>query len=940
MTVPRIPKAPSDKELRSHVRLLGSLLGTTIKRLAGPRVYAAVEALRRGYISLRQKEDPVRHARLMRLITRLDATTLEQVVRAFSIYFSLVNLSEEDFQHRIRRRQMSAGGPLWVGSFDRTLHEFHADGVTPEQLQSLLDNLCYMPVFTAHPTEARRRAIMETLRRIFLDTDRLYDYRLGREERQEITQEMETHIQTLWRTNEVRAQKPQVRDEVKYGIYYFEQSLFSAVPMTYRYLEKAVRRIYGTGSGGQPVVHIPSFLCFGSWIGGDRDGNPFVTPAITETAARMQMASVLGEYLRRVHDLRNVLTHSDLFCEPSQAFKDSLEKDEAIASAVFRDNPDRFRHEPYRRKLYIMRHRLTETLHTVKRRIDGEQAVLPVKSAYGSASEFLHDLRAIHDSLISHDDANIAGAGLTDLIRLAETFGFHLQRLDVRQESSVHTVAVAELLTLLGKGDYAALDENDRIALLTSLIADGPPPDLEGVRPGAQTSQTLEVIRVIARLRQEIGPEVIGAYVISMTHSTSHVIEVLFLGWLAGLAGFRDGNAFCHLRIAPLFETIEDLRHIETVLEALLGNKVYADLLAACGNTQEVMLGYSDSCKDGGILASSWNLYEAQKKIVRITEAHGVGCLLFHGRGGTIGRGGGPTHESILAQPPGTVQGRIKFTEQGEVLSYKYSNTETAAYELSMGATGLLKASRSLIEKPKKDRKRYIEVMEELARLGEEAYRDLIDRTPGLLDYFYEATPVEEIGQLNIGSRPSHRRKADRSKSSIRAIPWVFGWAQSRHTLPAWYGIGSALEEWRGEDPERLALLHDMYREWPFFRSLLSNSQMALTKADMRTAQEYVGLCRNQELAARIFPRIREEYKRTIDQVLAVAQTQTLLDENPLLALSLMRRDPYLDPLNHIQIILLKRHRDSLIRNEEQNPWLSPLLRSINAIASGMRNTG
>jgi len=376
------------------------------------------------------------------------------------------------------------------------------------------------------------------------------------------------------------------------------------------------------------------------------------------------------------------------------------------------------------------------------------------------------------------------------------------------------------------------------------------------------------------------------------------------------------------------------------VLTALLGNDTYRALLAASGNQQEVMLGYSDSCKDGGILASSWSLYEAQQKIIAITGRMGVGCRLFHGRGGTVGRGGGPTHEAILAQPPGTVHGQIKFTEQGEVLSYKYGHPVTAVYELTMGLTGLMKASRSLITAVEPDRPEDQALMAELADIGERAYRDLVDRTEGFLDYFYEVCPVDEIGMLNIGSRPSHRNRANRSKESIRAIPWVFGWAQSRHTLPAWYGIGSALAEWRGSDPTRLERLRGLYREWPYFRALLSNTQMALFKAQMDIAREYTRLAHDRQQAQAIFERIRGEYERTLTEVLAVAEIEVLLQENPGLHLSLLRRDPYLDPLNHIQIALLARYRNEALPEEERERWRDPLLRSINAIAAGMRNTG
>lgn len=936
---------PRDKELRARVKLFGNLLGQVLKRLEGRRALAAVEKLRKGYIALRKQEDPARRAKLMAFIDRLDADSLELIIRAFSTYFSLANIAEEDFLYRERRRQVSEGGPLWVGSFDHTLRELHTQGVPVDRLQCLLDQLAYVPVFTAHPTEARRRTVMEAQRRIFLAADRLNDRRIGREERDELTRELETRIQVLWRTNEVRVKKPQVQDEIKYGLFYFEESLFQAVPMTYRLLEKAIRRTYGEDESGNPRVRVPSFLRFGSWIGGDRDGNPNVTPQVTGLACRLAMEQVLSEYLRQVSELRHELTHSLFMCRPSEAFMKSLERDGSIASAVFGGSADRFETEPYRRKLYIMRYRIGETLNTVRRRLNGEHAVLPGSSAYATAADLHHDLNLIRDSLVSHGDGNVAAGALTDLIRLVETFGFHLFHLDIRQESTVHSQAVADLLRVTGlHDDYAGLAEAERLALLARLVESDelPRPDRKALPESAR--ETLEVFHVIQRMRAEVGPEGVGTYVISMTHAASHVMEVMLLARLGGLVGRNeDGETFCHIRVSPLFETIEDLRHIEEVLESLLTQPAYARLLKASGNLQEVMLGYSDSCKDGGILASSWNLYEAQKKILRIAGAHHVDCRLFHGRGGTIGRGGGPTHESILAQPPGTVHGQIKFTEQGEVLSYKYSNVETAIYELSMGATGLIKASRCVIDNPPMDRRDYLGIMDELAALGEEAYRDLTDRTEGVLDYFYEITPVQEIGQLNIGSRPSHRRKADRSKTSIRAIPWVFGWAQSRHTLPAWYGIGTALERWRNNDPSRLAKLQTMYNEWPFFHSLLSNCQMALTKADMGTAEEYAKLCHDPELAKRVFGRIREEFERTVRQVLNVAGTQTLLDENPTLALSLMRRNPYLDPLNHIQITLLRRQRGLHAAEGEvveHDPWIRPLLRSINAIAAGMRNTG
>ncbi len=931
---------PRDKDLRARIRLFGNLLGKVLNTQAGGQVFSAVETLRKGYIRLREEEDPKLRVRLERLIERLDPEILTHVVRAFSIYFSLANIAEEALQHHERRRHVRAGGPLWTGSFDETLRQFHKQGVTPQQLQSLLDRLAYIPVFTAHPTESKRRTILEALRRIFLTSEQLEDPRLSREERAEIVQQLENQIQILWKTDEVRVHRPLVQDEIRNGLFYFRESLFKAVPAIYRNLEKAIARIYGADLTPDENILVPSFLKFGSWIGGDRDGNPYVKPETTEFALRLQTREILIEYINRVSALSRVLTYSVLLCQPSAAFMESLRCDLERHGGVFADNPNRFSHEPYRRKLYIMRRRLERNLFVVTERLQGRE-VADIDGGYSSEREFLNDLYLIRDSLASHDDRSIADAELKDVIRLAETFGFYLLQLDVRQDSARHTAAVAELLRYRpGAPDYLALSENERLQLLGQAIGEAQPVVFKRAALTPETEETLHVFEVIAGMRREISPRAFGTYVISMTHAASHVMEVMFLARLAGLAGHSTQGWFCDIHVSPLFETIEDLTHIDQVLGTLLDNPVYAALLKVSVNMQEVMLGYSDSCKDGGILASTWNLYEAQKKIIGLTSARGVGCRLFHGRGGTIGRGGGPTHESILAQPPATVHGEIKFTEQGEVLSYKYSNTETAVYELTMGVTGLLKASRSLIQPPEKDPRDYLAIMDEIARLGEQTYRDLTDRSPGVLDYFYESTPITEIGLLNIGSRPSHRAKQDRSKASIRAIPWVFGWAQSRHTLPAWYGIGHALQVWCGNEHERLAKLREMYRNWPFFRALLSNSQMSLFKADMRIAGEYAQLCTDREVSQRIYGLVREEFDRAVAQILSVATTTNLLEENPTLLLSLTGRNPYLDPLNHIQLTLLKRYRDVSLSDREREIWLDPLLRSINAIAAGMRNTG
>jgi phosphoenolpyruvate carboxylase len=805
----------------------------------------------------------------------------------------------------------------------------------------MVDRLHYAPVFTAHPTEARRRAAMESMRRIFLICDQLYSPILGINDQQELEARLAAEIRVAWRTDELRAAKLEVRDEVRNGLYYVRESLFEALPKSYRFFEKAVRKHYGVDAAGVPVVAVPSFIRFGSWIGGDRDGNPFVTADVTEWTVHTQMQTALEEYIARARDLRQTLTHSSGWCQPSAAFADRLrEYEDAYGEQVFRGTQVQlYSREPYRRMMAMVMARLEANLSYVHQSLAGVPSFIG-HLAYEGPADFLDDLHLVRDSLISHGDRIVAMQGLQDLIRLVESFGFHLLQLDIRQESTVHTHAVTRVLEQLDPDfDYAGAGEEARMDRLAGWIGHIDPIRVDEAELDDSARETLAVFRRVAKLQTEVGSDCFGAYVISMTHSASHVMEVMFLARLVGLCGHTGRDWFCHIVVAPLFETVEDLQHSEDILDQLFGNKTYRALLTASGDLQEVMLGYSDSCKDGGILASNWNLYQAQLTITALCQHYRIECRLFHGRGGTVGRGGGPTYDAILSQPPGTVNGEIKFTEQGEMLYYKYSNPETASYEIGMGVTGLIKASatslaRSRVSYPQE----YLDWMAEIAAMGETAYRALIN-APGFIDYFYEATPVTEIGMLNIGSRPSHRKKADRSLASIRAIPWVFGWAQSRHTLPAWYGIGSALRGFGEATPEGLEQLRTMYREWPFFKGLLSNVQMALTKADVEIAEEYARLCEHPE-AMKNYRTIADEYRLTVEWVKQVAQIQELLEDNQSLALSISRRRPYLDPINHIQVRLLKRYRNESVWEEEQLQWLTPLKRTINAIAAGMRNTG
>jgi len=925
----------NDKELRQRVKLFGKLLGNVLKEQSGEEVFRVVEKLRKGFLALRETPNENERKKLEHFIDRLSPEVLTPVIRAFSLYFKLVNIAETNFHQRQRDKLSYTGSEPWTGSFINMLEQFKSQGIQPDQLHSLLQNSLYIPVFTAHPTEAKRRVIMSQLRR-FRGTSQALDFlKQNHTKKQPILDELQNQLDILWKTDEVRAIKPEVRQEIRHGLQYFEETIFKAIPLIYRNLHSAIDKVYGNQNKD---IEIPSLIRFGSWIGGDRDGNPNVTPDVTKLAVRLNAQTVFKEYIKRCNELISELTFSDRFCTPSIAFIEQLIEDDIFYKTIPHTNQDKFIHEPYRRKLYIMRQRIELNLKRIKAGINNQ--TLSGNKGYQLESEFINDLYLIRDSLISHGDTAATRGSLQDLIWLAETFGFFVTHLDIRQESTIHAAAVADILLNSDQSiDYSSLDEDNRLALLGKLLGKQKA-SYSYDKLNEMTKQVLEVFETIIEMRTEVSTQSFGQYVISMTHQASNIMEVMFLAQCTGLINCQKDQSICSLVISPLFETIEDLKHIEPVLDKLLSNKTYRALLTSSGNIQEVMLGYSDSDKDGGITASVWNLYQAQREVLEIGKRYGVKIRLFHGRGGTVGRGGGPTHEAILAQPEGTVSGQIKFTEQGEVLSFKYNNTETAVYELTMGITGLIKASAHSVTDLKPDVADHLQVMQKLATLGEAHFRQLTENSEGFLDYFYEATPVTEISHLNIGSRPSHRAKGDRSKSSVRAIAWVFGWAQSRQTLPAWYGLGKALDEFQKADPKNITILKNMFKEWPFFTALLSNAQMALYKSEMSIAKEYAGLCQSSETAESIYQLIKDEYERCCTSILAIAEIEHLLEDNPVLQMGLSRRDPYLDPLNYIQLSLLNKTRHINATEQEKSAWFTPLLRSINAIASGMRNTG
>lgn len=932
-----IHESSADRQLRACVRLFGKILGNVLRKHEGEEVFFAVEKLRKGFIQLRKHDDAEKRAGIMEYIDQLDPDTLENVVRAFSKYFALVNIAEEAYQTISLSASVQTDDEYKIASFNYILSDCISSGVSATELQTLFDRLSYMPVFTAHPTEAKRRTKLQAVQRIFSTTQELYSYENLPRRRDEVVKVLEAQILMLWKIDEVRLHKPTVHNEVENGLYYFRKSLFEAVPKVYRAMEQALM----LASKHQPEfasVKIPSFIRFGSWIGGDRDGNPFVTPTITREAVGLHAQTIITEYIRQVELLGDFLTHSFPLVNLSSAFVEAEKNDLQYIDAAFPNGMQSFAKEPYRRKFSIMRYRLTQSLARIQASCSAQEDV-SFPDAYANAAEMLNDLFLIRDSLIEDGDDILLDCGLSDFIRLVETFGFFLVNLDVREESTRHTETVNELLSKYNI-DYHSLDESGRVEILTRYLTEDIDLSQMFDQMVPEYQEVINVFKVIVEMRAEVSENAFGSYVISMTHQASHVLEVMLLAKMVGMVGKdASGEWFCNISISPLFETIDDLTRIEDVLDKLLSNPLYSQLLKKSGNVQEVMVGYSDSCKDGGILASAWGLYLAQQKISQVTKKFDVACRIFHGRGGTVGRGGGPTHKAILAQPAGTVNGAIKITEQGEVLSYKYAHVETAVYELEMGISGLLSASRHMVEEPGKAQPIFEEVMAQLAQAGEREYRDLTDHTPGLMDYFYEATPLQELAEMNIGSRPSHRKKTERSKYSIRAIPWVFGWSLSRHTLPAWYGLGTALREFCEQDKDHLTLLRQMYLEWPFFRVLLSNIQMALAKADMEIAREYSKLAHDQGLAASIIARISAEYQQTAKLVLSIVEAESLMDDNPKLALSLRRRKPYLDPLNHIQVLLLRRHREHQ-NSDEPNKHLEPLLRTIHAIAGGLRNTG
>ena len=915
--------------LDEQSKTLPDLLGEVILEQEGQAIFGSVELLRQGFIQQRIEPDKEREKLLLKTIEGLDVDALDRVIHAFSTFFHLANISEEQ-QNHAARSQLENQGKFWTNSFVDTLTNFKAAGKSLAEVISLINALNYYPTFTAHPTEAKRPVVLEALQRIHSAYQAQIRPGISEIEQVEIRHRLKAMIQIFWKSEAVRPQKPTVYDEIDNSLYYFRESIFACLPEIYRDLEQAIKQVYPEARG--QAIEIANIVRFGTWVGGDRDGNPFVTPEITRNALRLQQIEVLKEYARRVDELSRIFTHSLHQIQLSDAILESFESEHSLYEEHL---GDWHLNEPYRRKLRLAKLRLQATIAQTRARLDeGRCHFDPL--AYEDESAFRHDLILVKESLINHNEANLTRGGLQDLLRLLDSCGFYLSKMDIRQESTLHSQAVAEIAANSEAAvDYHSMDEAQRQQWLSERLQDAAPLIFDRRKITIQSAEILDVFALMHEMRGEISVDCFGSYIISMTHTASHLLEVALLARLTNLIKVNaDGKLSSLIHIAPLFETVKDLENAESILQSLFTNPVYQQILGFTDQTQEIMLGYSDSCKDGGILASSWNLYKAQQRIVAVTDQHGVHCLLFHGRGGTIGRGGGPTHEAIMSQPKGTVKGGIKFTEQGEVLSFKYNFRETARFELTVGISGLMKASDPAYDS--EDKPEHSAMMEQLVCDGEYAFRVLTDDNPATMQYFYETTPSSEIGLLNIGSRPSHRKTADYSKKSIRAIGWVFGWSQSRQNIPGWYGLGTALD--KAISNGGLETLRDMQVHWRYFQNLISNSEMVILKTDQKVAKHYAQLCSDREIATQVYTQLNGEYQLSVKTIGKITQQPELMADFPEIGRSVRWRAAYLDPLNYIQVLMLARLAKAPDRMLSQ--WLKPALNSINGIATGLRNTG
>ena len=913
---PDVKEAP----LRRDVRSLGRLLGEVLKEQAGETLFNAVEEIRQLAIEYRELEHDARQdgkgarehelmERVALIVTDMELVEAYRMTKAFAIYFELTNLAETNHRKRRRRTaQLSPERPPQPGSIRGTLRRMRQSGINLETALELLRQIEVIPVFTAHPTEVARRTVLFKRQRIAANLELLDRLPLTDAEAIKREAAIAAEITALWQTDEVRRRPPTVRDEIKMGLDYYSGCLIDMLPSLYEEFADALREEYECELTANDL---PTFLQFGSWIGGDRDGNPFVTAASTRDALHMARQVILDHYLARSGELMDRLSPSERQVPVTQALSEAVKQYAQRMPWVAAVNKTRAPEEIYRSYLDYVLERLRTT------RDEPGNA-----NAYPDAKGFANDLKLLRESLAANCGERMAELLLDPLMRQLSTFGFHLHSLDIRQHARVHARVIAEL----SRGEKPG--GSDRITLPAS--------------PSDETRSLLESLRTVADLKREFPPHAIRSYVIS---GVSKVEDVLAVIWLAQLCGVRveasvdsRGSRDPGLMPVPLFESIEDLRNSPEICRRLWTSADYARLLDSWDRQQEVMLGYSDSNKDGGMLTSAWEIYKAHRALHAVAAECGVKLRLFHGRGGTVGRGGGPTHRAIVAQPTNAFSGSLKITEQGEVLYWKYSDAALAERNLELMVAASLEAlarpGRAQSEEAGEDEK-WEAAMEEMSENAFAFYREHIVENPDVLTYFEEATPVQELEHARIGSRPA-RRGETRELADLRAIPWVFGWMQSRHVLPGWFGVGYALEQFVGTNAERERLLQKMAKRFPFFSDLIGNVEIGMAKADLTIAHRYAALVTDVGLRERVFGMLVDEFDRTRRMILRVTRQKELLSGNPVLARSIRLRNPYVDPLSLIQFALLRRKQ----AGEESEVLNYALAATINGIAAGLRNTG
>jgi phosphoenolpyruvate carboxylase len=908
--------------LAAEIRRLGRILGEVIVTLEGRETFDLEERLR--LLAKSSRAGDVQAERdLAQAVAHLSVEEASHMAMAFTVYFELVNLAEETYRVRLlrqRRRAQYAGSAPMRESIGAALRDLKVRNVPPKTVQTLLNKLSIELVFTAHPTEAKRRTMLNKLQRL---ARRLHDPQSLIED--EITgianpRALEAEITSLWLTDRSRSARPEVADEVRTGLWYFDTTLWQTVPLLQDELERALAETY-------PTVQAPTnWIRFGSWMGGDRDGNPNVTPRVTAETLMLHRRLALEKLETALRELARQLSVSSRLDEVSPELLRLLESDHDLyphLSAI----RDRYPHEPYRLALAGLRARLLAAAEAERPELLLQSD--PVESPFVRTENVAQMLAVIAGSLSGHRAALLAEGELHRLQQQVALFGLSVARLDVRQHSGRHETALTEILSTLNLcPDYSALGANDRLALLLKILTD-PAVTLSRASFTPETTDVLGSLRVLKRALELFGKEAVGAYVISMTRDLSDVIEVLVLQHFVGVS----------LDIAPLFETLGDLEAAPVILEQMFACEPYRRHLGTRGDHQMVMLGYSDSNKDCGYLTANWALFQAQENIAAVCRSHELGLTLFHGRGGSIARGGGPAAKAILAQPAGLYDASIRVTEQGEVLSTRYHDPDLAFRIIEQMTYGvLLGAEAAQVEMHVPEAWRA--AMTEMSRLAYEAYHKLVHRDPEFIDFWRTATPIEEISGLKLGSRPTFR-KATKSVEDLRAIPWVFSWMQSRFVVPGWYGLGSALEQFAAKGAEQAELLRVMYKDWMFFRATIDNAQLTLLKADMRIAAQYALLVPNEVVRVRIFDNLAEEFSRTEHAILAITAQKALLEREPVLARSVQLRNPYIDPLNYIQVEMIRRLR----RLEDKQGAEAEAIRAvieltINGVSGGLKNTG